>query len=403
MMQKSTIAVLLGGIGFVFGTAALVVSLTRDTETRTVVRGALTSQAKSSGDAPTVREVYEKDAPGVVFISSEVVRRSQSPFGPPQEQKGQASGSGFVLDKKGFILTNAHVVDGASNVEATFEDDKTVDAKIVGTDLSSDVALLKVDSEEAELKPLELGSSDNVHVGDPVVAIGNPFGLDRTVTTGIVSAIQRQLQAPNNFTIRNVIQTDAAINPGNSGGPLLDVNGKVIGINSQIATAGGSGGSVGIGFAIPIDQVEKIAKDLRGDGKVEHAFLGITGASISSSIAKRLNLAVDKGVLVQTVTGPAKKAGVKGGDTQVSINGSDLVLGGDVITKIDDKTIESMDDVIEIVDSKEPGNKVTLTVRRSGKTETIDIKLGDRPARAGQDPQDDQGGQRQQPQVPGLP
>ena len=178
-----------------------------------------------------------------------------------------------------------------------------------------------------------------------MVAIGNPFGLDRTVTTGIVSALQRQLEAPNGFSIRNVIQTDAAINPGNSGGPLLDSLGRVIGINSQIATGGG-GGSVGIGFAVPVNTVKKVAAQLKDKGKVDHAFLGITGVSITKSMSENLNLPTDAGVLVQQTSGPAKKAGVKGGDTQVSIGGADILLGGDVLTKIDGKQVKSMEDVI---------------------------------------------------------
>jgi S1-C subfamily serine protease len=240
------------------------------------------------------------------------------------------------------------------------------------------VALLDVDVDEKDLKPLELGDSSKVEVGDPVVAIGNPFGLDRTVTTGIVSALQRQLQAPNGFQIRNVIQTDASINPGNSGGPLIDASGAVIGINSQIATAGG-GGSVGIGFAVPINTVKRIASELEKRGRVSHAFLGITGLTISSSLADRLNLGVDKGVLVQQSAGPAEKAGIEGGDTQVIVNGQELVLGGDLIVEMDGKPVESMDEVVRLVDSKKPGEEVTVKLLRGSKSRTVKVKLGDRP------------------------
>jgi S1-C subfamily serine protease len=303
----------------------------------------------------------------------------ESPFDLfPQRQRGQATGSGFVIDEKGSILTNAHVVEGASRIEVDLGQDKTVEAKLVGQDSSSDLALLDVDTDEKNLEPLSLGDSSKVEVGDPVVAIGNPFGLDRTVTTGIVSALARQLRAPNGFTISNVIQTDAAINPGNSGGPLIDARGRVIGINSQIATAGGRG-NIGIGFAVPSNTARKIVSELKESGKVERAFVGITGLSITSSLAERLNLGTDKGVLVQNVTGPAKKAGVKAGDTQVSVNGQDLVLGGDVIVQIDDKRVRSMDDVIAVVDAKKPGDKVKLKLLRRSDTRTVEVELGKRP------------------------
>jgi S1-C subfamily serine protease len=335
------------------------------------------------GQGLTVNEIYKRDGPGVVFIRAEVTQQTDSPFGLPQEQRGTATGSGFVIDKDGHILTNAHVVEGASKVEVSFSDDKTVDARVLGRDESTDVAMLKVNASKSDLKPLTLGNSAKLEVGDAVVAIGNPFGLDRTVTTGIISALQRQLEAPNGFSIRNVIQTDAAINPGNSGGPLLDSAGRVIGINSQIATGGSGGGSVGIGFAVPINTVKKVAAELKDKGKVDHAFLGITGVSITKSMSDNLNLPTDSGVLVQQTTGPAKKAGVRGGDTQVSIGGADVLLGGDVLTKVDGKPVKSMEDVIRAVDSKKPGDQMTLTLLRGKQQRTEDVTLGTRPANAG--------------------
>jgi S1-C subfamily serine protease len=391
-------------VGIVLGAVALAVSLTRAGEERTIVQTPIASSAAGEPDGLTVRDIYDRDAPGVVFIEAQVVQQTQSPFGFPQQQQGQSTGSGFVVDKDGYILTNAHVVEGASKVRIDFKKNKGVDAKVVGTDVSSDIALLKVKVDEDDLSPLKLGDSSDVRVGDPVVAIGNPFGLDRTVTTGIVSALQRELKAPNNFTIRNVIQTDAAINPGNSGGPLLDGQGRVIGINSQIATAG-SGGNIGIGFAIPINAAKKIADELRKDGKVAHAYLGITGATIDKRIADSVNLPVDKGVLVQEVTGPAKKAGLRGGDTQVTIEGQDLLLGGDVIAKVNGKTVSSMSDVVKAVDERKPGDKMTLTVLRSGKQKEITVTLADRPASLGQGRQGQggPGGEPGGPQIPGLP
>src|SRR5690242_17255525 len=215
-----------------------------------------TAADTKSGNALTVHQIYEKDSPGVAFMRAEVIQRTQSPFNIfPQSQRGTSTGSGFVIDQNGDILTNAHVVEGATKVTADLGD-KSYDAKIVGRDPSSDVALLKVSASQKDLHPLQLGDSSKAQVGDPVVAIGNPFGLDRTVTTGIVSALQRKIEAPNGFSIEHVIQTDAAINPGNSGGPLIDGLGRVIGINSQIATAGGNG-NIGIGFAIPINTAKK--------------------------------------------------------------------------------------------------------------------------------------------------
>jgi S1-C subfamily serine protease len=374
-------AAIIGGL-IVFAAAAVAVEagwVGKD-ESVTITQGPIGQPVEQRSDSGlTINEIYDRDGPGVVFVRAEIEQEVESPFDLfPQRQRGQATGSGFVIDEKGSILTNAHVVEGASRIEVDLGQDKTVEAKLVGQDSSSDLALLDVDTDEKNLEPLSLGDSSKVEVGDPVVAIGNPFGLDRTVTTGIVSALARQLRAPNGFTISNVIQTDAAINPGNSGGPLIDARGRVIGINSQIATAGGRG-NIGIGFAVPSNTARKIVSELKESGKVERAFVGITGLSITSSLAERLNLGTDKGVLVQSVTGPAKKAGVKAGDTQVSVNGQDLVLGGDVIVQIDDKRVRSMDDVIAVVDAKKPGDKVKLKLLRRSDTRTVEVELGKRP------------------------
>jgi len=232
-----------------------------------------------------------------------------------------------------------------------------------------------------------------------VVAIGSPLGLSATVTSGIISAIDRPVttgEGESDNSYINAVQTDAAINPGNSGGPLIDAGGRVIGINSQIATGTGSNGSVGIGFAVPINTAKKIADQLKEKGSVEHAFLGITGISITKSMAENLNLPTDQGVLIQRATGPARKAGVKGGDTQVSIGGADILLGGDVLVGIDGKKVESMEDVIRVVDSKKPGDEVTLELRRGEQKRTVKVKLGNRPASA-QSVIPDQGGQQTPP------
>jgi S1-C subfamily serine protease len=395
------VAALLGGLVVLLAVLVLAVAGVIGGEDKTTVVQAPVSSPSAVADSKTpgltVNEIYKKDAPGVAFIRAEVVQTSDSPFNPfPQSQRGTATGSGFVIDESGDILTNAHVVEGATKVTVDLGS-KTYDAKVVGRDTSSDLALLKVDASSKDLHPLTLGDSSGLNVGDPVVAIGNPFGLDRTVTTGIVSALQRKIEAPNGFTISNVIQTDAAINPGNSGGPLIDGRGRVVGVNSQIATAGGGSGNIGIGFAVPSNTAKKIAEQLKDKGSVQHAYLGITGVSITSSMSQSLNLPTDEGVLIQSTTGPSEKAGVKGGDTQVTLGGNDLVLGGDVLTAIDGKKVKSMEDVIAIVDSKKPGDKVTLSLLRGQNKRTAEVTLGNRPASADQALQ-----QQQQQQSPGT-
>jgi S1-C subfamily serine protease len=386
-VQHPFVSALLGGL--VVLVAVLILAATGaigggDKKT-TIIQSPVSNASVPDSKTPglTVNGIYRKDSPGVAFVRAEVVQRTSSPFNLfPQSQRGTATGSGFVIDESGDILTNAHVVEGATKVTVDLGE-KAYDAKILGRDTSSDVALLKINADKKALHPLALGDSSELNVGDPVVAIGNPFGLDRTVTTGIVSALQRKIEAPNGFTIENVIQTDAAINPGNSGGPLIDGRGRVVGINSQIATAGGNG-NIGIGFAVPINTAKKIAEQLKKQGSVQHAYLGITGVSITSTMSASLNLPTDKGVLIQAVTGPSKKAGVKGGDTQVTLGGSDLVLGGDVLTAINGKKVKSMDDVISIIDTKKPGEGVTLDLLRGQKHRTATVTLGNRPQSANQ-------------------
>jgi S1-C subfamily serine protease len=338
------------------------------------------------GDASnTVNEIYRRDGRGVAFISAGRGDGAASvgPFGEPEgEGGGVATGSGFLIDTEGHVITNSHVVDGADQVEVTLgAEDTSYDAEVVGADPATDVALLKVDAPAERLHPLALGDSSQVEVGEPVVAIGNPFGLDRTVTSGIVSALQRQIQAPNGFSISHVIQTDAAINPGNSGGPLIDASGGVIGINSQIQT-GGNRGNVGIGFAVPINTAREVVRQLIADGEVEHAYLGISGGSITEELAKALKLPVDEGVLVNEVVegGPADKAGIEGGDTSATIEGASIRLGGDVITAVDGKKVGDMEEVINAVNAASPGEKMTLTVDRGKSTEEVTVTLGVRPA-----------------------
>jgi S1-C subfamily serine protease len=344
-------------------------------------------RSSGEGDTNVVNQIYRQDGDGVAFIESEVpAQQSQSltPFGEPEsEGGGTATGSGFVIDTEGHLLTNNHVVEGADRIQVKLGDsDTTYTAKVVGTDPATDLALLDVEAPADQLHPLALGRSADMEVGDPVVAIGNPFGLDRTVTSGIVSALQRQIEAPDGFSITNVIQTDAAINPGNSGGPLINANGEVIGINSQIATGGGGNGNVGIGFAIPIDTVRAEIQQLETTGEVDHAFIGISGGTITPDLAKAINLPVEEGVIVQSVVkgGPADKAGIEGGHTTATIEGAEVSLGGDIITEVDGKKVAGMDEVVEIVNEAKPGQSLELTILRDGSTKTATVTLGDRPA-----------------------
>jgi S1-C subfamily serine protease len=291
--------------------AAFVVSLSdsHSGPTRVVERTRVVHSGAESG--LDTRAIYASDAPGVAFIQSSGIT-TNSPFG---RERGVATGSGFVLDRRGDILTNAHVVDGAKSVTARFGGTGSeVPARVVGIDNSNDLAVLRVDPAKVTLHPLRLAGASSVHVGDPVAAIGNPFGFDRTITAGIVSALQRQITAPDGFTIDHVIQTDAAINPGNSGGPLIDARGRVIGINSQIATGGNGDANVGIGFAIPVATARQELGALERGGTVQHAFLGV------GTVPGR------NGVLVQRVQrgSPAAKAGLRPGDVIVSLAGGPI-------------------------------------------------------------------------------
>ena len=340
--------------------------------------------SESEGAGKTIGEIYRRDGRGVAFISARVESQaSQSPFGFPEQQGGgTATGSGFLIDDQGQILTNQHVVAGATEIEVKLGDSETVyDAELVGEDPATDLALIKIDAPADALFPLSLGDSNQVNVGDPVVAIGNPFGLDRTVTSGIVSALQRQIQAPNGFAISNVIQTDAPINPGNSGGPLIDSQGRVIGVNSQIQTGSGSGGNVGIGFAVPINTARDVIEQLADTGEVKHAYLGIEGATITPDIAKSLNLPIKGGVMVQSVVedGPADKAGLRAGDQSAVIEGSQIRLGGDIITAVNGEEVTSMDQLITLVNEAKVGDKLKMTALREGDERQVTLTLGTRP------------------------
>jgi S1-C subfamily serine protease len=337
--------------------------------------------ASASDTGLTAGDIYKRDAPGVVFVRAQIVQRTQSPFdfGLAQVQRGEATGSGFVIDTAGTILTNAHVVNGATKVSVQFENKQSISAKVLGKDESTDLALLQVDPAGLKLAPLTLGSSKGVQVGDPAIAIGNPFGLERTLTTGVISAVKRTIQAPNSFEIDDVLQTDAPINPGNSGGPLIDATGKVIGINSQIATGGSGNGSVGIGFAVPIDTAKQIIPDLKQSGRVDRGYLGIEARTIDKSL-KGLGLP-DRGALVQTVEpgGPADKAGIRAGALSATLDNHPIQLGGDIIVKVAGKEVATDNDLQAAVADRSPGERIKVTLMRGGKVKTVDVTLGDRP------------------------
>ena len=338
--------------------------------------------APASGAALSVNEIYERAASGVVRINASNGSASSSvdPFGGGQ---GSALGSGFVIDKTGHIVTNYHVVRDAGQVTVSFSNRDTVKAEVVGVDPSTDLAVLRVETSASALTPLSLGNSDALRVGDPVVAIGNPFGLDRTVTAGIVSALQRLITAPNRFTIDHVIQTDAPINPGNSGGPLLNARGQVIGVNTQIETGTGTSasGNVGIGFAVPSKTVKDVVAQILRPGRVDHAYLGISGQALTDDVADTYNLPVDSGVLVGSVTNSsgAAKAGLKGGETEVVVAGETYTLGGDIIVSFDGEKISSIEELRDAISGKKPGDKVTLVIYRDANKTSVTVTLGRQP------------------------
>lgn len=329
----------------------------------------------SDGTALSINEIYRRSGPGVVQITTTVAAGNQF------QQSGAALGSGFVLDKEGHVITNYHVIRDATSIRVRFSNDDTLKAELVGSDPSTDIALLKVDAGARALTPLILADSDGVEVGDSVVAIGNPFGLERTVTAGIVSALQRAVEAPNGYAIGHVIQTDAPINHGNSGGPLLDTRGQVIGVNSQIATDGAGDGNVGIGFAVPSNTVKSVIGQLLATGKVEHAYLGISALDITTEIANNFRLPVDKGLVVQSVTegSGAAAAGLKAGSEPVVIDGESFRMGGDVIVAAGGRDITKITELRDVIAERKPGEKLELKIYRGGKAMTVTVTLGRQP------------------------
>ena len=330
--------------------------------TQTVVRSAGDSAAvqfaRGGAAGLTPNQVYNRSKNSIAYITAQVSQPSPGPFGG--SSSGQATGSGFVVASGGYVVTNAHVVDGATSVKAKIGDGPTQDAQVVGRDASTDIALLKVNGAQGA-RPLALGDSNKLQVGDPTYAIGNPFGLSRTLTTGVVSALQRQISAPDGFSIDNVIQTDAALNPGNSGGPLLDGSGQVIGVNSQIESGSGggtsanSGANTGIGFAVPSSTVRSVVSQLMRGGTVRHAYLGV---ALSGGDGQPAHIAS------VTPGGPASRAGLRAGDVVVSFRGRPVA---------DSAQLSSM------IDGHVPGDQVKMVVRRGGTQRTLQVTLGQRP------------------------
>ncbi len=343
-----------------------------------------TSHTTPTTTGLTAEQIYRRDAPGVVQITATSVSQGQAdPFNllPATPQTSQSLGSGFVIDKAGHIVTNEHVIQGARKVQVSFSGQDEITATVVGKDLSTDVAVLKIDAHARALTPLQLGDSDAVTVGDPVYAIGNPFGFTRTLTTGVVSAVQRQIEAPNSLPIDHAIQTDAAINHGNSGGPLIDSQGRVIGVTSQISTGStGQQGSVGIGFAIPINTVRSVAAQIISSGKALHAFLGLSAAPVTPQLAKLFHLPTNSGLLIQDVTvgSGADKAGLKQGKTAVVVQGESYQVGGDIIVSIDGVPATSYEQLRDAVAKAKPGDKMKLEIYRNGSKKTVTATLGQR-------------------------
>jgi putative serine protease PepD len=344
------------------------------------------SSSSSSSSSPStltsqqsplsVAEIYKRDAPSVVEITVTTQSSTGGFFGQSGTQEAQ--GSGFVYDTQGDIVTDQHVVSGASSISVKFSNGASYKATLVAADASSDLAVIKVNAPASLLRPLTLGDSGTVGVGDPVVAIGAPFGLAGSITSGIVSALHRDITAPNNFTITDTIQTDAAINHGNSGGVLLNMAGQVIGVTAQIDSE--SGGNDGVGFAIPSNTVRSVVAQLIGSGSVQRGYLGVRVQTLPSSAASRLN--VPEGVEITNVVSgsPASTSGLKGATASTIVDGQQYAIGGDVITQIDGRPVRSADTLQTEISSRKPGSKVVLTVVRGGTARTVTVTLGTRPS-----------------------
>ncbi|MDX1688455.1 MAG: trypsin-like peptidase domain-containing protein [Candidatus Promineifilaceae bacterium] len=320
-----------------------------------------------------IANVYERIAPAVVHITSRVTRPTFF-FGPVPSE---GTGSGFVLDKEGHIVTNYHVIENAESIEVLLSDETQTPATVVGVDPPNDLALLKIDVPPEQLFPVELGNSQDLRVGQRAIAIGNPFGLDRTLTAGVISALGRPLQTGDDNVIFDVVQTDAAINPGNSGGPLLDSRGRVIGVNTAIRQ-----NAEGIGFAVPVDTLKRVLPPLEERGYYPHPWLGFVGYDITPRLADALDLPVESGILVAQLfrDGPAAVAGLRGAQEEVIIGNRRILAGGDVVVGIDDQSIDEWDALHEYLELQtQVGDRVTLHVLRDGQPMEIELEVAERP------------------------
>ena len=319
--------------------------------------------------------VYEKVADGVVNITSTAVQMDFLFNVFPT----QGSGSGSIIDSKGHILTNHHVVANAQKLEVTLADESKWPAKLVGSDPDNDLAVIKIDAPREKLKIIPMGDSKQLKIGQKVLAIGNPFGLERTLTTGIISSLGRTIRSETGILMEDIIQTDAAINPGNSGGPLLNSEGEIIGINSAIISP--SGGSVGIGFAIPVNVARRIVPELIAKGYVTYPYFGATIMPLFPEVAKHLKLKVEKGAMIAEVVkgGPADKAGLKGGSQRVQVGNMIVIAGGDIVVKVDQHDVKTNDEVIRYIREKKPGDTIVLQVYRKGGFVDVKVALGERP------------------------
>jgi len=388
-------AVIVGGCGSGDETTTVTVGSSSTTST-TETSGGGDSQpvsVPSQDGSFDARAIYEAASPGVVTVISVFDNAGGGIFGGGGGGgSAGGQGSGFVISDDGEILTNAHVVTDAETTGGTgrplheaseifvqFADRNQVEADVVGFDPFADVALLKVDPSDLDLKPLSLGSETDVHVGDAVAAIGSPFGQNQSLSVGVVSAINRSIDSLTDFGIDGALQTDASINPGNSGGPLLDAAGQVVGINQQIQTS--SGGNEGVGFAVPIDLAERSVDQLRDDGKVSYAYAGVTTQPLYPQLADRLGIDADTGALVSEVVpnSPADDAGLQAGDDQIRFQGREVDAGGDVITAVNGEEVTDNADLPRIVSRLNPGDTITLDVIRDGDEEQVELTLGERP------------------------
>jgi len=375
--MKQSIRILLVTAVMVALVVVLTTNLLPSNESSVKVLAAQTNLAASTrttvSDNPFT-QVYDEVSPSVVAISASAVSHNRV--------VSTATGSGFVVDDAGYIVTNNHVIEGANQIEIDFYDGTLTWAEVVGVDPDSDLAVLKVDVPADTLQPVTFGDSDALQIGETVLAIGSPFGQDWTLTSGIISGLDRTIQGLTEFSIGGVIQTDAAINPGNSGGPLLNLNGQVIGVNSQIATTSNS--NSGVGFAIPGNLAQRVVQDLITNGKTEYSYIGIAGTDITMSIIEALGIPNDtRGIAVTDVVsgGPADRAGMQGLNTTMQINGGTNLSSMDVITAIDGHTLKGMDDLISyLARATVPGQTVRLTLLRDGKNWTeLDVVLDERP------------------------